>query len=226
MGMLGSRTLLVSNFPMRLIHILRFVGPYIFEVHLHNLRILKILFEFESCPWYGIFFIIFLCLPSKRICHRDKEVGRGLAIGRDVTHVDEILPSKLDRAKIDHFSLVDKANFIEGIIKRLSGLVYRDDGGDMNQICSDSEGTNIFKSCARVKTAGGAKQSQLKSTPQTKLYNTVDSLVPRGDQTSRRQSLTNSVEVASRKKKKKGKINEIKEIHTIHASFHLHLLLV
>ena len=105
-GMLGFRTLLVSNFSIRLIDILRLVRPYILEVHLHYLRILIILFEFESCLWYGVIpkfgtSVIYLCRPPKRICHRDKEVGRGLAIGRDITHVDEILPSKVDRAKID-----------------------------------------------------------------------------------------------------------------------------
>ena len=165
MGMLGLRTFLVSNFPIRLIHILCLVRSYILDVHLHNLRILKILFELESCLWYGMisqfgtFVIIFLHLPSKRICHGDKEVGRGLAIGRDVTHVDEILSSKVDRPKINHSSFVDKANLIESIIKRLSSLVYRNDGGSMNEVCSDSEGTNKFQSCARVKAASGATES-------------------------------------------------------------------
>ena len=164
-GMLGFRTLLVSNFPIGLIHILCLVQPYILEVHLHNLRILKIFFEFERRLWYGVipqigtFVIVFLHRPSKRIRHRDKEVRRGLAIGRDVTHIDEILPSKMDRAKIHHSSFVDKANFIESIIKSFSGLVYRNDGGVMNEICSDSEGTNKLQSCARVKTASGATKS-------------------------------------------------------------------
>ena len=90
-----------------------------------------------------------ICLrPTKWICHKDKKVGRGLAIGRDVTHVDEILLSNVDRAKIDHSSFVDMANFIESIIKRLSSLIYRNDGGIVNEICSNSEGTNKFKSCA------------------------------------------------------------------------------
>ena len=165
MSMLGLCTLLVSNSPIRLIHILRLVGSYVLDVHLHNLRILIILFEFESCLWdgmnpqFGTSVISFLRLPSKRICHRDKEVGRGLAVGRDVTHVDEILPSKVDRAKINHSSFVDKANLIESIIKRLSSLVYRDDGGSTNEVCNDSEGTNKFQSCARVKTASGATKS-------------------------------------------------------------------
>ena len=97
-----------------------------------------------SCLWYGVIpqigtsVIIFLHRPSKRIRHRNKEVRRGLTIGRDVTHIDEVLSSKLDRAKINHSSFVDEANFIESIIKRLSGLVYRNDGGIMNEICSDS----------------------------------------------------------------------------------------
>ena len=143
-GMLGFRTLLVSNLPIGLIHILCLVQSYILEVHLHNLRILKILLEFESRLWYGVnphiglSAIVFFHRPSKRIRHRDKEVWRGLAIGGDVTHIDEILPSKLDRAKIHHSSFVDKANFIESIVKSFSGLVYRNDGGIMNEICSDS----------------------------------------------------------------------------------------
>ena len=163
-GMLGFRTLLVGNFPIGIIHILGLVRLYILKVHLHNFRILIILFEFGSCLWYGVIpqigtsVVILLHRPSQRIRHRDKEVGRGLAIGRNITHIDEILPSKVDRAKIDHSSFVDKANFIESIIKRLSSLVYRNDGCVMNEICSDSEGANKFKSCARVKTAGGTKK--------------------------------------------------------------------
>ena len=163
-GMLGFRTLLVSSFHISFIHILGFVQLYVLEVHLHNLRILIILFEFESCPWYGAIpqfgpsVVVFLRhgRPSKWICHGDKKVGRGLAIGRNVSHVDEILPSKVDRAEIDHPSFVDNANFVESVIKRLSGLIYRDDGGMMSDIRGGSEGTNEFKSRARVKTASGA----------------------------------------------------------------------
>ena len=203
-SMLGFCTLLVSSFLIRLIHIFRFVRSYILKVHLHNSRIFIILFEFKSRLWYGVIprfgtsVIVFLHRPSKRICHGDKEIGRGLAIGGDVTHVDEILPSKVDRAKIDHSSFVNKANFIESIIKRLSSLMYRNDGGIITEVCSGSEGTNKFKSCARVKTASGAT-NQLRSTPKKQIANTIDSLVPRGDQTSGSQSFTNSLQAASKK---------------------------
>ena len=173
-GMLGFRTLLVGNFPIGIIHILCLVRLYIPKVHLHYLRILIILFEFGSCLWYGVIpqigtsVIILLHRPSQRIRHRDKEVGRGLAIGRNITHIDEILPSKVDRTKIDHSSFVDKANFIESIIKRLSGLIYRNDGGIMSEICGDSEaGTNsraVLESRPRVEL-----KNQLRSTPQTVL---------------------------------------------------------
>ena len=44
-------------------------------------------------------------------------------------------------------------------------MVYRDDGGIVNEICSDSEGTNEFKSCARVKTASGATKSTKIDSP-------------------------------------------------------------
>jgi len=163
-SVLRFRALLVSNFPIRLVHVGCLIRPYIFEVHLPNLRVLIILFKFKGRLWYGMILQFWTSViivlgdhpSSKRICHGDEEVGCGLAIGWDVTHVNEILPSKADRTKVDHPSFVDEANFIENIPKRLSSLVYRDDGGITNKICSDSQGTHKFKSRAGVETASGA----------------------------------------------------------------------
>lgn len=163
-SMLRFGTLLERKLPVMLVHISSLVRTYIFKVHLPNLRVLIILFEFEGRLWYAMMFQLWASIiiilrdhrSSKRVCHRDEKVGCGLAISRDVAHVDEILPSKADRTKVDHSSFVDEANFVENVPKRLSSLVYGDDSGVMNEICGDSQGADKFKSCARVKAASGA----------------------------------------------------------------------
>jgi hypothetical protein len=73
----------------------------------------------------------------------------------------------------------------------------------MNEVCSDSKGTNKFKSRARIKTTSGATEStRLLNRASDGILKTVGLLIPRGDQTSRSQGFTNPVKVTSKKKVK------------------------
>ena len=79
---------------------------------------------------------------------RNEEVGGGLAVGRLVPHVNEVLACLARRAVIDLFTLIDDADLVEDLVQLLARLVNRDDAGLPADVGGDADGLDELE-CSR-----------------------------------------------------------------------------
>jgi len=129
---LSFRNCSIGSSSILLVHKISLIRSEIGMVDPLDFRILIIFLEFHSCLryrfppplWIPDFVVpIGRHSPTECIGNRHEKVGCSLPICRHVSHVDKILSCKACRAKINHPSFVNEANFVERFIKRFSGLV-------------------------------------------------------------------------------------------------------